>query len=175
MDELPTFRYHPNPLETGAVVKSETVCICCELPRGFIYTGSAYSTLDLDNRVCPWCIADGTASKRFKANFCAGDTFVALPANIAAEVQCRTPGYSSWQQDRWQIHCDDACEFHGDIPKDELRGLDGEAKEWLKSELQLNHEEWLEFITYYRPPHDPAIYKFVCRHCRKVVYDWDCS
>lgn len=174
-EELPQFKYHPKPIETGAIEVSDTICICCQRSRGYIYIGPVYSYLKIDNRFCPWCIADGTASERFGADFSAGDTFVPLSEEISKEVQCRNPGYISWQQDKWRIHCNDACEFHGDVSKKEMQELNPEAKEWLMSELQLEEIEWLEFTKHYEPAGDPAVYKFVCRHCGIILYDWDCS
>src|SRR5580698_1256897 len=41
-EKLPSFRYHPDPLATGAVKPSDVVCSCCQRNRGFIYTGPVY-------------------------------------------------------------------------------------------------------------------------------------
>ena len=39
---LPNFRYHPDPVATGNVVPSDTVCLCCGQARGYIYKASVY-------------------------------------------------------------------------------------------------------------------------------------
>ena len=43
---LPSFRYHPDPIAdpiaTGSVVPSDTVCRCCGQACGYIYKGSVY-------------------------------------------------------------------------------------------------------------------------------------
>ncbi|WP_328624113.1 CbrC family protein [Streptomyces sp. NBC_00353] len=36
--QLPFFRYHPEPVTTGAVTASGEVCVCCGQARGWIYT-----------------------------------------------------------------------------------------------------------------------------------------
>ncbi|MCP4306259.1 MAG: CbrC family protein [bacterium] len=39
-DELPSFRYHPDPIATGSIRPSdEAVCRRCSRNRGFIYVG----------------------------------------------------------------------------------------------------------------------------------------
>ncbi|MFI9835323.1 CbrC family protein [Streptomyces sp. NPDC051913] len=35
--ELPVFRYHPDPIATGAVRASAETCACCERATGWIY------------------------------------------------------------------------------------------------------------------------------------------
>ena len=66
---LPKFKYHPDPVATGSVKATEESCICCGRARGFIYVGSAYAEDELDEQICPWCIADGSAHSRFDASF----------------------------------------------------------------------------------------------------------
>src|SRR5215831_19917718 len=67
---LPTFRYHPDPIATGSVKQSDKECRSCEQARGYIYTASVYAEDDLDEQICPWCIADGSAAEKFDATFC---------------------------------------------------------------------------------------------------------
>jgi len=59
--DLPVFRYHPDPIASGSVVASAAECVCCGEARGFIYTGPAYCEAELEEALCPWCIADGSA------------------------------------------------------------------------------------------------------------------
>jgi uncharacterized protein CbrC (UPF0167 family) len=67
--DFPTFRYHPDPIATGSVVVSDTTCVCCGQARGFIYMGPVTADEELDEALCPWCIADGSAARRFDAEF----------------------------------------------------------------------------------------------------------
>jgi uncharacterized protein CbrC (UPF0167 family) len=177
MNSFPQFKYHPNPLETGSITESDKECRSCNQKRGFIYAASVYSSQDLDNSICPWCIADGSAAAKLGASFV--DDFnlfkTRISEEIITEVAARTPGYISWQPECWETHCKDACEFHGDLAKHEMKALSQEAVEFFRSELDLNENEWIEFTRNYTPGGDPAIYKFVCRHCGKTIYNWDCS
>ena len=124
---FPEFRYHPNPLVTGNIQKSDMCCECCGENTGYIYTGPIYAIEDIEY-VCPWCIASGVATEKFDATFCDAASLIEanIPESVIEEVTQRTPGYNSWQQGEWKAHCNDACEFHGDAPKDELGALNDE-------------------------------------------------
>lgn len=66
---LPLFKYHPKPLETGAFEQDKIVeCDCCEQPTSVYYTGPFFSVDDIEY-LCPWCIADGSAAKKFAGSF----------------------------------------------------------------------------------------------------------
>jgi uncharacterized protein CbrC (UPF0167 family) len=69
-EALPVFRYHPDPVRSGSIKESASVCKSCGRARGFIYVGPVYAEADdLDDRFCPWCIADGSAAAKFDAYF----------------------------------------------------------------------------------------------------------
>jgi uncharacterized protein len=115
-DALPSFRYHPNPLDTGSIMAHEVTCAGSGRARGFMYVGPVYSLHDLDDRLCPWCIADGTAADRFGAEFT--DTgWPNVPSDVPPEVidvvSRRTPGFTGWQQEHWLYHCGDGAAFLG--------------------------------------------------------------
>ncbi len=116
---LPSFKYHPDPIATGGLVASDTVCCCCGEARGYIYTGPAYAVEDYDQCICPWCIADGSAHEKLGVSFTDENgiggygQWEAVPASVIEEVAYRTPGFSSWQQEQWWTHCGDAAEFLG--------------------------------------------------------------
>jgi uncharacterized protein CbrC (UPF0167 family) len=44
-----------------------------------------------------------------------------VPADVAATVAYRTPGFKGWQQERWWTHCGDAAAFLGRFGVTELR------------------------------------------------------
>jgi uncharacterized protein CbrC (UPF0167 family) len=69
MPTLPVFRYHPDPVASGSVHESREVCACCGVARGYVYAGPVYAVDELDDKICPWCIADGKAHKKFDATF----------------------------------------------------------------------------------------------------------
>lgn len=176
-EPLPHFRYHPDPVATGAVIASDKRCLCCELSRGYIYMGSVYSTNDLDDALCPWCIADGSAASKLDASFgeLSGKHRAAVPEAVASEVNLRTPGYVSWQGEFWLSHCGDACEFHGDASPEDVAAATAETKKAWSEEYEQDEAGWLSATAGYRPAGNPALYKFVCRHCRQVLFGWDFS
>lgn len=120
--ELPHFPYHPDPVRTGSVVAADVRCLGCDQVRPYTYAGPVYSTAQLDDPLCPWCIADGTAARRFDAEFTAApqDHRGHLPAAAIDEVVSRTPGFSGWQEERWLDHCGDVAAFLGPAGAAEL-------------------------------------------------------
>lgn len=173
---LPRFKYHPDPLATGAVEPSDATCECCGKAPGYIYTASVYAVEEVES-VCPWCIADGGVARKFDAHLSDDHPLrsAGLPAEVVEEVTRRTPGYISWQQDDWMVCCDDACEFHGDAPAAELRALDADGLAALSSTSRFAIENLPEILRYYEPSGSPAFYKFVCRHCSRIKYGGDCD
>ena len=167
---LPTFRYHPDPVATGSVIASKERCVCCEQETGYTYTGGIYCEEDLPGAVCPWCIADGSAARRFDAMFFDGEALsrTGAPEGVVEEITRRTPGLMSWRQE-WPLCCGDACEFHGDAngghpaaSADPTREEPGRRVEWEPE------EEWVEFFSTPEPGATPAACLFVCRHCKRA-------
>lgn len=172
---IPAFTYHPDPAATGSIKASETVCRCCGQARGYIYTGPVYAPGSYEDSICPWCIADGSAARKFEAQFTDEHPLAeaGLPEPVIEEVTKRTPGYSSWQQEEWLSCCDDACEFHGAAPRTELQALQGEALVRTLGGWGWRESEWPKFMHHYQPGGSPAVYKFRCRHCGVIKYAVD--
>jgi uncharacterized protein CbrC (UPF0167 family) len=177
MSTLPTFRYHPDPIATGSIEESPNECLSCGQARGYIYTGSVYAEDDFENDICPWCIADGSAAEQFEATFSDGYSLTEADVSdeIVEEVTKRTPGFECWQSEVWLTCCDDACEFHGDATKSDLQAVDEDDLEDMLAEWDLSMSEWKQLVKSYQPKGDPAVYKFVCRHCKQAKYNMDCS
>ena len=173
--ELPNFKYHPNPLATGSVKPSDAKCRCCGKSTGYIYAASVYAKEELQEEICPWCIANGEAAEQFGALFSDDEPLLeeGISPEICAEVSERTPGFNSWQQEEWLSHCNDACEFHGDAPKHELEALSGSEKKVFLSRNYLKEKDWENVLRHYQLGGNPAVYKFVCRHCKAVLYGMD--
>lgn len=175
--ELPSFRYHPDPLATGAVKPSAVQCACCGQRRGFVYVGPVYGETELDESLCPWCIADGSAAANLGASF-ADDTPLlqaGVPELVVQEVHLRTPAFSSWQQEQWLAHCGDACAFLGDASVDDVAGANEATRVAWKNEYGLDDDDWLHITKGYQPRGNPAFYKFQCLHCEAVLLGWDCT
>ena len=124
--DLPFFKYHPNPLATGAFTQAQyaVVCDCCGCSTHIYYDGPFYAIDDI-NYLCPKCIASGAAAKKFDGAFqddgCL-ETEV-LDAEKVDELIHRTPWYSGWQQEYWRSHCGDFCAFIGYVGAAELKAL----------------------------------------------------
>ena len=174
-ESLPRFRYHPDPLATGMVVPRHVECACCHRARGFVYVGPVYAEDDLGEKLCPWCIADGSAAAKLGASF--ADSYpleqAGIDPAIAEEINLRTPGYVCWQQESWLAHCDDACEFHGEASATDVAyAAEGTKMSWMR-EYNQDEEGWVWATDGYKPGGDSALYKFVCLKCRAVLFGWD--
>jgi uncharacterized protein CbrC (UPF0167 family) len=172
--KLPHFTYHPDPVATGMFISKEAVCPCCEKPTEIVYASQPYCVDEVED-LCPWCIADGSAAEKYEATFVDDLPLVEaeLDEEIIEAVTCRTPGYISWQQEAWLTCCGDACEFHGDLEKAELAILPEDTISEFRDEHEIDEELWKSLQAHYEPKGSPAIYKFVCRHCRKVHLGFD--
>ena len=177
-EALPKFRYHPDPVRSGVVRLGPETCKCCNRARGYIYSGPAYSEGDdLEDCLCPWCIADGTAAEKLGASFV--DTWALDAAGIAqhtiSEVGLRTPGYVSWQSEEWLSHCNDACAFYGDMAREELESIPPAVSAVVMNAHGISESDWSGLVKHYEPGGDPAFYKFVCLHCGAVLLGMDYS
>jgi uncharacterized protein CbrC (UPF0167 family) len=151
---LPSFRYHPDPLGTGAIVESDTKCICCGRARGFIYTGPVYAVEEYNRKICPWCIADGSAHEKLDASFTdealigGGGIWDEVKQDVIQEVAFRTPGFSGWQQEQWWTHCHDAAQFLGRAGRAELEAYGPDAISAIQKSAGLDDgPEWEEFFA----------------------------
>lgn len=165
--ELPSFRYHPQPLVTGAIVKLNGHCRCCEKQVDHMYVAPTFSIYELDEQLCPWCIADGSANLKFDVEFSDPHplAITGLPQEKIDEVTTRTPGFVCWQQPTWLTHCNEACAFLGDATNKALDSMtDPERLDFMKTG-RLDRDEVEELLSIYRPGADPGIYHFRCLHC----------
>lgn len=136
---------------------------------------SFYTAHSPKPKLCPWCIANGEAAKKYDGQFSDDCPLreCKVAEEIVAEVCERTPGYSSWQQEVWQSHCGDACAFHGDAEPEELRSLVGNALKSVLNRNGMNEHHWRSFLNDYQKGGNPAVYKFSCRQCGDPIYYLD--
>lgn len=129
----------------------------------------------LRDNVCPWCIADGSAAAQFDLMFVyPGPLPKAMaPREIVDEVSKRTPCYLSWQEDRWQTHCNDASVYVGAASKADVANASPATIEARKAEHDLSDDDWRGFTAGYPDRGLSAFYTFVCRHCDMVLLGWD--
>lgn len=179
---LPNFRYHPDPLATGSIIPSGTECVCCGQVRGYVYVGPVYAREELDRRLCPWCIGDGSAHARFGATFTDrmgvggyGD-WDEVPQVVAAEIADRTPSFCAWQQERWWTHCGDGAEFLGRAGRAEVEAYGPELIHALREDAGLDQDgEWQEYFAALDQDGSPTAYVFRCRKCGKLGGYSDCD
>jgi uncharacterized protein len=176
-EPLPHFTYHPDPLSTGAIEAQEILCACCGKIRTHVYVGPMYGPGDLDPKLCPWCIADGSAFSKLHLSFASnGPLYKAgVPEVVGKEIKERTPAFVSWQDVEWLAHCKDACEFHGDASVDDVLGASDTTKQAWREHYRVTEGEWKLATEGYLPKGDRAFYKFRCRHCSAVLLGWDCA
>lgn len=158
-ERLPVFRFHPDPLATGSFVTSAEKCERCGEARGLVYEGPTYAVAEVEF-LCPWCIADGSAAKKFDAEFTTVDGAPGdVPSQVLDEVLCRTPGFAGWQQERWLFHCSDAAEYQGRVGWEDIQALPTAIDSVLA-------DGWAaESLRYMAADGDLTGYLFRCRHC----------
>lgn len=175
---LPQFRYHPDPLRSGSIEVSQTECRCCGRPRGYIYTGPVYAEEELDEAICPWCIADGSAAKQFEAQFVDEEALSTdASEDVYEELSRRTPGYNSWQNEQWPVCCEDATAFLGAVGIAELRR---DFREWegamlnhILYEMKISGRAALNMLESLHKDKGPTAYLFECLHCRRQHFHVD--
>lgn len=175
---LPSFRYHPNPLETEAFMVSDSpvVCDCCGESALVYYEGPFYSVETIDY-LCPKCISSGRASKEFDGEFqdeCSLEGGVDDPEKLD-ELIHRTPGYHGWQQEYWRTHCGDYCAFVGYVGYRELKQMgivDEIMDDSVWDEWGTEREKMLEAMV-----NGGSVqgYLFQCLHCGKYRLWIDCD
>lgn len=97
------------------MIEKNSRCACCEQERDVMYIGPIYCVNDV-SEVCPWCIADGSAAAKWSASF--NDLYnipESVPQHVVRTIDSRTPGYSTWQGNRWLFSKDDALVFVGEV------------------------------------------------------------
>jgi uncharacterized protein CbrC (UPF0167 family) len=175
-EALPVFRYHPDPVATEAVRADPDIpCLGCNRIRGYVYSGPVYTEKNfiLDDHLCPWCIADGTAAKSFGASFNDAVELDDISDAVREEIELRTPGFTGWQQETWMGCCGDGAAFLGVAGAKELERDFPEAvavvKKHLRSDFELSKKDADEFFKGLSKEGEPSAYVFRCLHCNKYV------
>jgi uncharacterized protein len=176
--ELPLFKYHPDPISTGSIKPNNIQCVCCGNYRVYVYVGPVYARAELNESICPWCIADGSAHEKFRAEFndkasVGGYSYFtrkSVSQDVKEEIAYRTPGFNGWQQERWLVHCNDGCEFLGPAGKREIEAFDSkELLESLRTDVEMDEEEFKNYLNQLDRDSSPTAYIFRCLHCGKYM------
>ncbi len=173
-NEFPKFKYHSKPLSSGSFCwkARPVVCSCCKNETNYKYNNSLLDYSVEIKDICPDCISNGSASKKFNITFT--DSYIGTVSDKEKidELMYRTPSYVGWQIGRWRTHCDDFCEFIDYVGINELKSLG------ILDEI-LSDSEWTEQdkenINQLEKTFSPQGYLFKCLHCGKHLlwYDFD--
>lgn len=121
MITYPTFKYHPNAYGLDIFAQETGICNICGQHRELKYDCSFYAQ-EYPDYICPFCIADGSASQKYDGEFNDYTSIESVSPNpsdpkspidpaLLEEICCRTPSYTSWQQAEWKVHCNEPCAF----------------------------------------------------------------
>jgi uncharacterized protein len=150
------------------VVATPGTCACCGKTRGHLYAGPVHAVEDPDGRLCPWCIADGSAAARYEAHFSGGVIGHGdVPRHVLLAIAERTPGFTGWQDSQWLVHCGDGAAFLGRAGAGEL-AAHPDALDHLRREVGswgwAGHEVEAYLGSLDRDG-QPTAYLFRCRVC----------
>ena len=165
LKDLPFFKYHPDPLETGSFEEGEEkICPCCGNKSNVYYSSFPYCSEDVEY-ICPTCISNGEAARKFDAEFVQNAEWHGEnDEEKDDELFHRTPGYMSWQGEYWLSCCDDYCAYMGTVGTRELKAMDI-ADEVIEEYVQRGA---FEDIGEYLVKDGPMCgYLFKCIHCGK--------
>lgn len=165
LKDLPFFKYHPDPLETGSFEEGEEkICPCCGNKSKVYYSSFPYCSEHVEY-ICPTCISNGEAARKFDADFVQNAEWHGAPDKEKDdELFRRTPGYMSWQGEYWLSCCDDYCAYMGTVGTRELKAMNI-ADEVIAEYVQRGA---FEDIGEYLVKDGPMCgYLFKCLHCGK--------
>ena len=175
--DLPLFTY--NLANDECFETSDGKCSCCNKKRGYIYIGPMFGE-EIDHvkppLICPWCIADGSASKSLNVEFIgtgyheAGDD---TNVEFTDEFKFRTPSFTAWQQAHWWTHCGDAAVYQGAGGMKEIKAIGGnEGLDFFRVlaedcgyETRAEQDEFLKDAC--GLDRDSTVYIFKCKKCGK--------
>lgn len=172
---IPVFRYHPDPIKTGAVKQKQTECPVCNRECEYVYEGPFYSADEVEG-ICPWCIKNGDAAKIYDGKF--QDDFlieVEIKKEYLEELVFRTPSYSSWQQSLWLVHCDEPCAFVDYVGWDEIKDIKDNLQDDIEKIKKNRNMSQDVFENSLKKGGNHQGYLFKCIHCGqyRLTSDFD--
>lgn len=146
-EEIPSFKYNPDPIKARVIEKRKAVCPVCNKETQYVYVGPFFSKEEVEN-ICPWCIKDGSAAKKYDGEFQDGCSCEEVESvEYLDELIHRTPGYFGWQQEKWLSHCEDFCAFIDYVGWKEIKHIADELEDdiaLIKDQMGMTQEEFEE-------------------------------
>jgi len=176
---LPSFRFHPDPVQSGSFEPSRKPCGCCGQARGYVYTGPCYVEEDFDAELCPWCIADGKAHRCFGVSFHELEPGPGIDTAIADEIEERTPGFATFNPVPWPSCCGGPMAYLEPVGHAELAARHAELLPVLAArfatEQELPEDDAEQLVRSLQRDHSPCLHVFRCRTCgvRRGEIDFD--
>jgi len=184
-EPIPHFKYHPHPLDTCTFEQDKPViCACCKRSTQVYYYYPFESPLftdDDDLNLCPDCIKNGEASRKFQGKFHDPEFCEKVSDQEKLDELChRTPGYYSPEKAYWLAHCNDFCALIAlidDWSEIEEKGIENEIEnDWVvNSDYEIEGLEALKDQLDYDHGEPLHGYLFRCLHCGKhrLYVDFD--
>jgi uncharacterized protein CbrC (UPF0167 family) len=171
--DLPIFTYNPHPLKNNCIIKSDKVCQVCNKKIGYIVTSIMATAFDNIYDICPWCIADGSACRKYNGEFV---YYIENAKNISKEIldtiSCKTVSFPAHQELTWLTHCNDGCEFHGFATPADFQSISREERNRL-SKVEYLSDIHIKELELEELEELPYCQKFVCIHCGEVKLSSD--
>ena len=167
--KLPAFKYILNPVEEELIEKSSETCCCCGKKNGYIVSSVMYTKYET-GPICPWCVVSGEACKKFEGFYNEVEKRAGISEDIIDNIELRTPGLVTFQDQLWPVHCRDGCQFLGHFFSDDLPKVDKNFLDKFLEENGISESELLELEN--SEPHY-YVYKFSCLHCKQYVLLFD--
>lgn len=183
--ELPQFKYNPNAYKIGIFEEEKGICSICDKERTIRYVSSFYS-IEEPNYICPWCIQDGSAAKKYDGNFndyasiegivLDEDSFqvrsMLISEKTMIEITKKTPSYISWQQQVWLVHCNEPCFFIDYADNKTIQPLWEELKDDIENKIGMD----IELIKNHLTKNGSLVgYLFQCVKCGQHRLHVDCD
>lgn len=77
-----------------------------------------------------------------------------------------TPGFCSWQCEKWLVHCNDACVFLGPAGRRKIEAIGSrELIDSLREDIEMDEKEFEGYFKALDKESEPTAYIFRCLHC----------
>ncbi|MFA6916767.1 MAG: CbrC family protein [Parachlamydiales bacterium] len=126
LDPIPVFKYYAFAELNNEIENTSEPCDCCKKSLGYLLKNPILTKDEEEKVVCPWCVSNGKAAKKFKVNVNRAE--IANEETIENhqaidELRKNTPSFIAWQGDVWLTHCNLPCKYIGRVGWAEIQTL----------------------------------------------------